>query len=109
MGMGSGTVRAAALLLGLALLCGCAGPRQGAKPDQPEPPVSVHLPIVETTDMEVRSQPPVVQPELALPPPHPDDVQEGKARSLNLLEIHHDGGKASRPSGGAPPETDGKP
>ena len=109
MGACSGTLRAAALLLGLALLCGCAGPREGAKPDQPEPPFSVHLPILETTDMDVRSQSPVVQPELSLPPPHPSDVEEGKARSLKLLDIHHDGGKPSRPPVSAPQETPEKP
>ena len=108
-GGGIGKLGAAALLLGLALLCGCATPRQGAKPEQPEQPLSVHLPVMETTDKEFRAQPPAVQPQLALPPPHPDEVEEGKARSLNMLEIRHDGGKASRPSGGAPPEADEKP
>ena len=105
MGACSGMHRAAALLLGFALLCGCAAPGKGAKPDQPEPPVSVHLPVLETTDMDVRSQPPTVKPELTLPPPHPDDVEEGKARSLNLLEIHHGGGKPSRPPESAPQES----
>ena len=99
----------AALFLGLALMYGCAAPVKGAKPDQPEPPFSVHLPILETTDMDVRSQPPTVQPELALPPPHPDDVQEGKARSLNLLEIRHGGGKSSHPPASVPIEPDEKP
>ena len=111
MGRGSWNRGAGALLLGLVLLCGCAAPGKGAKPDQPEPPFSVHLPVMETTDMDVRSQPPVVQPELALPPPHPSDsgVEEGKARSLNLLEIRHDGGKGSGPPANVPTEPEQKP
>lgn len=109
MGRGSWNRGAGALLLGLVLLCGCAAPGKGAKPDQPEPPFSVHLPVMETTDMEVRSQPPTVQPELVLPPPHPDDVEEGKSRSLNLLEIHRGGGKGSHPPATTPPEPDEKP
>ena len=109
MGSCNGKFRAAILLIGLALMYGCAAPVKGAKPDQPEPPFSVHLPILETTDMDVRSQPPTVQPELALPPPHPDDVQEGKARSLNLLEIRGGGGKGSHPPATVPIEPDEKP
>ena len=109
MGKRSWNRGAVALLLGFVLQCGCAAPGKEAKPDQPESPVSVHLPILETTDMDVRSQPPVVQPELVLPPPHPDDVEEGKARSLKLLEIQRGGRKGSRPPTSAPPEVQGEP
>lgn len=110
-GAGNGTVRAAVVLLGMALLCGCAAPGQEVKPDQPEPPFSVRLPLLETKDMDVRAEPPAVQPELALPPPHPSasGVEEGNARSLRMLEIHHGGGKSSRPPAGTPAEPDEKP
>src|SRR5512134_532360 len=111
MGVGSGKSRATAVLLGMALLYGCAAPGQKVKPDQPEPPFSVRLPVLETKDMDVRAEPPVVQPELALPPPHPSasGVEEGNARSLRMLDIHRGGGKSSRPPAGAPPEPDEKP
>ena len=106
--MGRGTLNggAAALLLGLALSCGCAGPGQVAKPDEPEPPLSVHLPVMETTDKEFRAQPPVVQPEMALPPPHPSEsgVEEGKARSLELIRIERGGAKPQKPAAEVPPE-----
>jgi len=109
MGPVLGRFRAGVLaVLALGFLAGCAASHPGEKKDDPAG-VSVHLPALEPMDIETRTQPPAVQPALVFPPPYPDDVEEGKARSLNMLEIHHDGGKASRPSGGAPPEADGKP
>jgi hypothetical protein len=95
-------------VLALGFLAGCAASRPGEKKDDPAG-VSVHLPALEPMDIETRTQPPVVQPALVLPPPYPDDVEEGKARSLRLLDIHHGGGQPSRPPSSAPPEALEKP
>jgi hypothetical protein len=108
-------VRAGALaLIALGFLAGCAASRATGTKEEPSG-VSVHLPAADTLDVEIRSEPPVVQPELSpLPSPHSDvvpgdDVEEGKARSLNLIDIHLDGGKPQKPAGSAPPEESGKP
>jgi hypothetical protein len=105
--MGQKVVRfraVAVALIAMAFFVGCAAAHPAPKKEEPAG-VSVHVPALEPMDIETRTQPPVVQPELSLPPPHPSDVEEGKARSLNLLEIHHDGGKPSRPPASAPQVT----
>ena len=97
-----------AVLLALGSLAGCAASRAAAPKEEPGG-VSVHLPALEPVDLETRTQPPSVQPELTLPPPHPDDVEEGKARSLELMRIERGGGKPPKPAGTSPPEPEGKP
>jgi hypothetical protein len=89
----------------MTLAGGCAAPQKAAKQDEP-PPVSVHLPLMESTDVDVRAQPPVVQPEMALPPPHPSEsgVEEGKARSLEIIRIERGGAKPQKPAAEVPPE-----
>lgn len=109
MGPKGGRMQAVAqALVAMAFLAGCSASRPAEKKDEPAG-VSVHIPGLEPMDIETRTQPPVVQPELALPPPHPDDVEEGKARSLRLLDIRRDGGKSSRPPASAPPEAQEEP
>ena len=89
-------------MLAVAFLWGCAAPRQATKPEEPQP-VSVHLPALEPMDIETRTQPPVVQPELFPQPPHPsNDVEEGKARSLKLMEIQFHPKKPAQPVESAP-------
>jgi hypothetical protein len=107
---GSPNLRIAALLLGLTLPYGCAAPQQASKPGEP-PPVSVHLPVMESSDVDVRAQPPVIQPEMALPPPHPSEsgVEEGKARSLELIRIESGGTKPHKPAEDVPPEAGDRP
>jgi PBP1b-binding outer membrane lipoprotein LpoB len=107
--------RAVALaLIATAFLAGCAASHPETKKEEPAG-VSVHLPALEPMDIETRTQPPVVQPELSpLPSPHSDvvpgdDVETGKARSLNLIDIHLDGGKPSKPAGSVPTEPEQKP
>lgn len=111
MGPKVGRFRAVALaLIAISFLAGCATSQPATKKDEPGG-VSVHVPAFEPMDIETRTQPPVVQPELSpLPSPHSDvvpgdDVEVGKARSLNLIDIHLDGGKPPKPAGSAPQET----
>lgn len=99
----------ALLLIALGLPAGCATSSGTSAKEEPAG-VSVHLPAADTMDIETRTQPPVVQPVLNLPPPQPSDAhEEGKARSLDLIDIHLDGGKPHKPAGSAPPEESGKP
>lgn len=109
MGPTVGRFRAGVLVLLLpGLLACCAGPQPAVKKEEPAG-ISVHVPALEPMDIETRTQPPVVQPQVVLPPPHPDAVEEGKARSLKLIEIQHGGGIPSRPPGSAPEDIPEKP
>jgi hypothetical protein len=110
MDAGGRIVCVAVLLAGMTFAWGCAAPQKAAKPGEP-PPFSVHLPAMEATDVDVRAQPPAVQPELALPPPHPSasGVEEGKARSLEMIRIERGGAKPHKPAEDVPPEAGDRP
>ncbi|HEX9205861.1 MAG TPA: hypothetical protein VF853_08050 [Candidatus Deferrimicrobiaceae bacterium] len=99
----------ALVLIALGLLAGCAASRGTSAKEEPAG-ISVHLPAAEPMDIETRTQPPVVDPVLNLPPPQPSDAhEEGKARSLDLIDIHLDSGKPHKPAGSVPPDESGKP
>ena len=106
MGAGSGKLRAAAVLFGVALLCGCAAPQQQAVKDKEKKPtpLSVHLPVLETQETDARKTPPGAQPQL-----QPTDVDDGINRSLNIVEIQFYLGKPTAPQAAGPPDTLGGP
>jgi hypothetical protein len=98
------TFRAAALFLGIALLCGCAAPRTAARPEEPNP-VSVRLPVITPLKIEPLQAPPGSEPSIS-----PTEVEEGRSRSLRMIQIDYDLGKAGPAVEEAPPgSTDTEP
>ena len=106
MGACNGKLRAAAVLFGFALLCGCATPQQQAVKDKEKqpPPMSVHLPVLETQETDARKTPPGAKPQL-----NPTDVDDGIARSLNIVEIQFYLQKPTAPPTAGPPDALGGP
>jgi hypothetical protein len=108
MGACNGKLRAATVFLWMALLCGCAAPREAVKPEEPEAkPVSVRLPVLTPMKIEPPTTPPGSEQTLA-----PTEVEEGKARSLKMIEVDYTRGKQGPPveeSPPAPPENKEKP
>ena len=99
MNAGNGKLRVAAFFLGIAFLCGCAGPRTAAKPAEPvKDPVSVRLPVLTPLRIEQPSGPPVAEQSISQ-----TDVEDGKARSLKMFQIDYDLGKQGPAVGENPP------
>ena len=78
---GNGMFPTATALLAVALLAGCATPKQTERPEE-KPGVAVRLPGGEPMDLDVRTQKPAVQPELT-----PNDADEAKTHWLRMIEI----------------------
>ncbi len=92
--------RAATLLLGWALMWGCAAPGKAVQSEEERPaakPVSVRLPVLTPMKIEPPSTPPGLEPSIA-----PAEVQEGEARSLKVIEVDYTRGKPGPPVGHVP-------
>ncbi len=96
---GNGTFRVAALFLGASLMCGCAAPRATARPDGPNP-VAVRLPVITPLKIEPPQAPPGSEPSIS-----PTEVEEGRTRSLRMIQIDYERGKSGPAVEENPPGT----
>jgi hypothetical protein len=90
-----GKIGTAGCALALLLLSGCATMRQAAGPPAPSDndAVSVRLPVI--TPLKIA--PPPTTPPGSQPSITPTDIQEGKERSLKMIEIDYTLGKPGPP------------
>jgi len=94
----SGKTRAAAALLAVGLLCGCAAPQPATRPAEEKPGVAVRLPGTHPMDIDVRTEKPVVQPELPPSAPLPNNPEEAKGLWLRMFEVERIPGKKPPPA-----------